>query len=257
MDMNSKVALVTGSSRGIGRTIALKLAREGYRVAVNYYNNPQEAPERIKENQEQAQEVLQEIEAAGSSGIVLGADVSDPAMARELVEAVIKEYGQIDVLVNNAGINKDQLILRIKDEEWDKLINTNLSSAFYCCREALKQMVRKRYGRIINISSVVGLSGNAGQAHYAASKSGLLGLTFSIAREYGVRGITANVIAPGYIQSDMTAGFSPEQKEKMLSAIALGRLGTPEDIAGVVVFLASDAAAYLTAQVIKVDGGMS
>ena len=255
--MSAKVALVTGSSRGIGRAIALHLAREGYRVVVNYYNNPQESSEIIEENQEQARQVLQEIEAAGSTGIMVGADVSDPVMARELVEAAIKEYGQIDVLVNNAGINKDQLILRINDEEWDKLINTNLSSAFYCCRAALKQMVRKRYGRIINISSVVGLSGNAGQAHYSASKAGLLGLTFSIAREYGARGITANVIAPGYIQSDMTAAFSPEQKEKMLSAIAVGRLGTPEDIAGVVAFLASDAAAYITAQVIKVDGGLS
>ena len=255
--MSAKVALVTGSSRGIGRAIALHLAREGYRVVVNYYNNPQESSEIIEENQEQARQVLQEIEAAGSTGIVVGADVSDPVMARELVDATIKEYGQIDVLVNNAGINKDQLILRINDEEWDKLINTNLSSAFYCCRAALKQMVRKRYGRIINISSVVGLSGNAGQAHYSASKAGLLGLTFSIAREYGARGITANVIAPGYIQSDMTAGFSPELKEKTLSTIAVGRLGTPEDIAGVVAFLASDAAAYITAQVIKVDGGLS
>lgn len=255
--MSARVALVTGSSRGIGRAIALQLARESYRVVVNYYDNPQEDAALIAKNQEEARQVLQEIEAAGGSGIVVGADVSDPLSVRELLEAVVKEYGQIDVLVNNAGINKDQLILRIDDEEWDKLINTNLSSAFYCCRAALKQMIRKRYGRIINISSVVGLSGNAGQTHYSASKAGLLGLTFSIAREYGARGITANVIAPGYIQSEMTAGFTPEQREKMLSSIALGRMGTPEDIAGVVAFLASDAAAYITAQVIKVDGGLS
>ncbi len=255
--MNTKVALVTGSSRGIGRSIALRLAREGYRTVINYYSNPQEYPEINKANQEQARQVLQEIEDAGGSGIIVGADVSNPLMAQELVEAASKEYGQIDVLVNNAGINKDQLILRINDEEWDKLINTNLSSAFYCCRAALRQMVRKRYGRIINISSVVGLSGNAGQAHYSASKAGLLGLTFSIAREYGARGITANVIAPGYILSDMTSTITPEQRERMLQTIPLGRLGTPEDIAGVVSFLASEAAAYITAQVIRVDGGLS
>ncbi len=241
-----KVAVVTGSSRGIGRAIAVELARKGCRLVVNFSNNLSAA-----------EEVLEEIKSLGSSGIIIGADVSVPESAQELIDRTIKEYGQIDVLVNNAGINHDQLMIRMQDNEWNKIINTNLNSAFYCSRAALKHMVRKRFGRIVNISSVVGLTGNAGQAHYAASKSGLLGLSFSIAREYGNRGITANVIAPGYIQSDMTEGLTSEQKSRILSAIAVGRIGTPEDIAGVVAFLASPQAAYITAQCIRVDGGLS
>ncbi|MEN6351377.1 MAG: 3-oxoacyl-ACP reductase family protein [Syntrophomonas sp.] len=255
--MSEKIALVTGSSRGIGRAIALKFAGEGYRVAVNYFDNPDGDPEINKYNREQAQAVLDEIEAAGSSGIIIGADVSNSAAAQSLIEQTVKAFGQIDVLVNNVGINKDQLILRIKDDEWNSLINTNLNSAFFCSRAAIKHMIRKRYGRIINISSVVGISGNAGQAHYAASKSGLLGLTFSIAKEYGNRGINANVVAPGFIQSDMTAGMSSEQTAQILPGIAVGRLGTPEDIANVVAFLASPAASYISGQLIRVDGGMS
>jgi len=257
MIKKDQVAIVTGSSRGIGRAIALQLAREGYRVAVNYYSNKSAPEEAVEENRRQAEEVLREIENTGSIGIMIGADVSNSQSAAELVEKTVEEFGRVDVLVNNAGINKDQLMLRINDDDWDELINTNLSSAFYCSRAALRHMVRKRYGRIINISSVVGINGNVGQAHYAASKSGLLGLTFSIAREYGPRGITANVIAPGYIQSDMTKDFTPEQREKLLSAIALGRIGTPEDIAGAVAFLASPQASYITAQIIRVDGGLS
>ncbi|MBC7074739.1 MAG: 3-oxoacyl-[acyl-carrier-protein] reductase [Syntrophomonadaceae bacterium] len=257
MIKKDQVAIVTGSSRGIGRAIALQLAREGYRVAVNYYSNKSAPEEAVEENRRQAEEVLREIENTGSIGIMIGADVSNSQSAAELVEKTVEEFGRVDVLVNNAGINKDQLMLRINDDDWDELINTNLSSAFYCSRAALRYMVRKRYGRIINISSVVGINGNVGQAHYAASKSGLLGLTFSIAREYGPRGITANVIAPGYIQSDMTKDFTPEQREKLLSAIALGRIGTPEDIAGAVAFLASPQASYITAQIIRVDGGLS
>lgn len=255
--MSGKTVLVTGSSRGIGRAIALQFAQQGYRVAVNYYDNPDAAPELNQENLQQAQQVLKEIEAAGSSGMVVGADVSKSAAAQEMVDKVIKEFGQIDVLVNNVGINKDQLLLRISDDEWESLISTNLSSAFYCSRAAVKHMIRKRYGRIINISSVVGVSGNAGQVHYAASKSGLLGLTFSIAKEYGARGITANVIAPGFIESDMTAGFSLEQRSKMLNGIAVGRLGTPEDVASVAAFLASPGASYISGQLIRVDGGLS
>lgn len=247
--MNEQVAIVTGSSRGIGKAIALQLARDGFRIAVNYID--------IDENRDQAYKVLQEIEAAGSTGIVIEADVSDSKAAQQLIEKTIQQFGQIDVLVNNVGINKDQLMLRMTDDEWNKIISTNLNSAFYCTRAVLKPMMKKRYGRIINISSVVGISGNAGQAHYAASKSGLLGFTFSVAQEYGNRGITANVIAPGFIQSDMTAGLSPEQSEKILAGIALGRLGTPEDIAGVAAFLASPRAAYVSGQVIRVDGGMS
>ncbi len=244
--MKEKVAIVTGSSRGIGKAIAVELAQEGFRVVINYSNN-----------QLAAEEVLEEVKSTGSSGMIIGADVSVSESAQDLIDKTIKEYGQVDVLVNNAGINKDQLMMRMKDDAWNRVISTNLNSAFYCSRAALKHMVRKRYGRIINISSVVGLNGNAGQAHYAASKSGLLGLTFSIAREYGSRGITANAIAPGYIQSDMTGGFNTEQSSKLLSAIAVGRLGNPEDIAGVVAFLASPRAAYITAQCIRVDGGLS
>ncbi|MEN6327411.1 MAG: 3-oxoacyl-[acyl-carrier-protein] reductase [Syntrophomonas sp.] len=255
--MNGKTVLVTGSSRGIGRAIALQFARESYRVAVNYYDNPDAPPEVNQINLQQAGEVLKEVEAAGSSGMLVGADVSNPVAAQSMVDQVAKEFGQIDVLVNNVGINKDQLLLRISDDEWENVIKTNLSSAFYCSRAVIKYMMKKRYGRIINISSVVGIGGNAGQVHYAASKSGLLGLTFSIAKEYGARGITANVIAPGFIQSDMTAGFSEEQKAKMLSGISVGRLGTPEDVAAVAAFLASPSASYISGQLIRVDGGLS
>ncbi|MGE5391952.1 MAG: 3-oxoacyl-[acyl-carrier-protein] reductase [Deltaproteobacteria bacterium] len=244
--MHEGVALVTGSGRGIGRAIALELAREGYRVAVNDLCT--DGP---------AQEVLAQIEAAGGMGMVVGADISDPRAAREMIDQVVDRFGRIDVLVNNAGINRDQLLVRISDEEWDQLIRTNLNGAFYCSRAAVKHMMRKRYGRIIHISSVVGIAGNAGQAHYAAAKSGLLGFSRSIAREYGNRNITSNVIAPGYISSDMTAALNAEQTGKILSGIALGRLGTPEDIAGVAAFLASSRAAYITGQVIQVDGGMS
>ncbi len=244
--MREGVAIVTGSGRGIGRAIALELALEGYRVAVNdlYSNGP-------------AEEVLAQIVAAGGEGMVVGADISDPQAVRIMVDQVVDHFGRVDVLVNNAGINKDQLLIRISDEEWDQLIRTNLNGAFYCSRAAIKHMMRKRYGRIIHISSVVGIAGNAGQAHYAAAKSGLLGFSRSIAREYGNRNITSNVIAPGYIASDMTAALNAEQREKILSGVALGRLGTPEDIAGVTAFLASPRAAYITGQVIQVDGGLA
>ncbi len=244
--MNEQVAIVSGSSRGIGKAIALQLARNGFKVVVNYM-----------QNQEQAEKVLSEIQAAGGQGMVLQADVSKPEDAQRMVDTAVQTYGRVDVLVNNAGINKDQLMLRISDDEWHQLIHTNLDSAFYCSRAALRPMMKKRYGRIINISSVVGISGNAGQTHYAAAKSGLLGFTFSLAQEYGNRGITANVVAPGFIQSDMTAALSPEQSAKIQAGIAVGRLGTPEDVAAVVAFLASPQASYISGQVIKVDGGMS
>ncbi len=243
--MQERVALITGSSRGIGRTVVLTFARQGYKVVVNYHRN-----------RDQAEQVMAEVNAAGSGGILVQADVSRPEEARELIEAGIKEFGRLDVLVNNAGINHDQLMLRIQDDEWERVIDTNLASAFYCSRAAVKHMLRKRFGRIISLSSVVGISGNAGQTHYAAAKSGLLGLTYSIAREYGSRGITANAVAPGYIESDMTAGLNEEQRRQILSAIAAGRLGKPEDVAAVVLFLASAEASYVNGQVIRVDGGM-
>jgi len=250
--MNRPTALVTGSSRGIGRAIAIHLAQNGFQVAVNYYNKVDEAT-----NREQAQEVLTAIEAAGGSGIILGADVSTPQGAAELIEKTVEGLGSIDVLVNNAGINKDQLIIRMSDALWNDIINTNLSSAFYCSKAALKYMMKKKYGRIINISSVVGIAGNAGQAHYAASKAGLLGLTGTISKEYGPRGITANAVAPGYIESEMTMKLPPEVSKKMVEQIPVGRLGTPEDVANLVGFLVSPAAAYINGQVIRVDGGMS
>lgn len=251
--MNNQTALVTGSSRGIGKAIALQLAADGYRIVINYYNQGSEQ----ENNKLQAEAVLAGIKAAGGSGIIIGADVSNPESAQNLIDETVKEMGQIDVLVNNAGINKDQLILRITNDDWDRIINTNLNSAFYCSRAAIKYMVKKRFGRIITISSVVGLNGNAGQAHYAATKAGLLGLTFSIAKEYGGRGITANAVAPGFIQSDMTDALTPQQSSLIKSGISVGRLGTPEDIAGVVAFLASPRASYISGQVIRVDGGMS
>ena len=244
--MNEQVAIVTGSSRGIGIAIALQLARDGFKVVVNYHKN-----------KEQADKVLAEIQAAGGQGIVTAADVSRYEDAQRLIDSAVQAYGRVDVLVNNAGINKDQLMLRISDDEWQQLIHTNLDSAFYCSRAALRPMMKKRYGRIINISSVVGISGNSGQTHYAAAKSGLLGFTFSLAQEYGNRGITANVVAPGFIQSDMTAALSPEQITKIQAGIATGRLGTPEDVAAAAAFLASPQAGYISGQVIRVDGGMS
>ncbi|MGI6436312.1 MAG: 3-oxoacyl-[acyl-carrier-protein] reductase [Syntrophomonadaceae bacterium] len=255
--MSGRVALVTGSSRGIGKAVALALAADGCRIAVNYYENTQLPAEVNTANRQEAEMVARQIQDLGSAAVVIGADVSQSVSAQQLVNNTVKAFGSLDILVNNAGINKDNLLIRISDEEWDQVLQTNLNGAFYCTRAALKHMLKKRYGRIVSISSVVGVSGNAGQAHYAASKSGLLGFTYSVAKEYGRRGITANVVAPGYIQSDMTAQLNPEQTARIADSIVLGRLGTPEDVAGVVAFLVSSRADYITAQLIRIDGGMS
>jgi 3-oxoacyl-[acyl-carrier protein] reductase len=244
--LEGKVALVTGSSRGIGRAIAIELARQGCQVVVNYHSNPAAA-----------QEVVAVIESAGGAARALGGDVSIAAEADQLVRATLEAFGTLDILVNNAGIARDKLLLRMTEEDWDAVLDTNLKGAFHCVKAAQPTFLRKRSGRIINISSVVGLSGNAGQANYAAAKAGLIGLTKTLAKELGSRNITANAIAPGFIETDMTAKLGAELVEQARAHIPLGRLGRPEDVAAAVAFLASDAAAYITGQVLCVDGGMA
>ncbi|MDO4262731.1 MAG: 3-oxoacyl-[acyl-carrier-protein] reductase [Deinococcus sp.] len=243
---HKKIALVTGSSRGLGRAMALKLAQDGFAVAVHYGRG-----------QEQAEAVAADIRRLGGTAQVFGADLSDPAQAAALVETVIKEMGGLDVLVNNAGITRDNLAIRMKDEDWNAVIQTNLSSAFSASRAAIKHMMRARSGRIINISSVVALSGNPGQANYVASKAGLIGLTKALAKEYGGRGITVNAVAPGFIESDMTQDLRAELRAEYEKSIPLGRMGHPEEVAALVAFLASAAASYISGQIIGVDGGMN
>ena len=245
MLLDGKTALVTGASRGIGRAVALALAAAGARVAINYAGNVKAA-----------EEVKASIEAAGGTAILCQADVADSAAVEAMVAAVVKEFGTIDILVNNAGITRDTLLMRMKDEDFAKVLDTNLKGVFYCTKAVSKLMMKKRAGRIVNMASVVGLVGNAGQTNYAAAKAGVIGFSKSAAKELASRGITVNVVAPGFIGTDMTAGLPESVKEKMLTDIPLGRMGEPEDVANAVLFLASDQASYITGQVVNVDGGM-
>lgn len=245
MLLDGRYALVTGASRGIGRAIALRLAAEGAAVALNFAGNVAAA-----------EAVRKEIESAGGKAILVSADVADETAATEMVEKTAEAFGAIDILVNNAGITRDGLLLRMKEEDWDAVLNTNLKGVFHCSKAAAKFMMKKRYGRIVNLASVVGLVGNSCQANYAAAKAGVIGFTKALAKELAGRGITANAIAPGFIRSDMTDVLPDKVKETMLAGIPLGRAGEPEDVAKAALFLASDQAAYITGQVLTVDGGM-
>lgn len=244
MSLNGKTALVTGASRGIGRAIALRLAEDGANVAVIYAGSA-----------DKAEVVVNEITALGVNAKAYRCNVADSAAVNETVKAVTNDLGKIDILVNNAGITRDGLMLRMKDEDFDAVLDTNLKGVFNMIRACYSGFIRKKSGRIINISSVSGIMGNAGQANYSASKAGVIGLTKSVARELASRGITCNAVAPGFIQTDMTENLG--DNNPLLNSIPLGRMGKPEDIAAAVAFLASDSAAYITGEVLKVDGGLA
>lgn len=244
MSLNGKTALVTGASRGIGRAIALRLAEDGANVAVIYAGSA-----------DKAEAVVNKITALGVNVKAYRCNVADSAAVNETVKAVTNDLGKIDILVNNAGITRDGLMLRMKDEDFDAVLDTNLKGAFNMIRACYSGFIRKKSGRIINISSVSGIMGNAGQANYSASKAGVIGLTKSVARELASRGITCNAVAPGFIQTDMTENLG--DNNPLLNSIPLGRMGKPEDIAAAVAFLASDSAAYITGEVLKVDGGLA
>ncbi len=245
MLLDGRVALVTGASRGIGRAIAIRLAAEGAKVAINFAGNT-----------EKAEAVKAEIEAAGGEALLVQANVADAAAVEEMVAKVVEAFGGIDVLVNNAGITRDGLLVRMKDEDFDAVLDTNLKGVFYCTKVVSKLMMKKRSGRIVNMTSVVGVNGNAGQTNYAAAKAGVIGFSKSAAKEFASRGITVNMVAPGFIDTDMTSVLSDKAKEAALAGIPLQRMGTPENVADAVAFLVSDQAAYITGQVIHVDGGM-
>jgi 3-oxoacyl-[acyl-carrier protein] reductase len=244
MNLNGKIALVTGAAQGIGRDIALGLAADGADVAI------------CDVNLEAAQQTAADIEARGRKSLAARTNVASSADVNAMVEEVVAKFGRIDILVNNAGITRDGLILRMKDEDWDLVLSINLKGAFLCTRAALKHMAKQRAGTIINIASIVGAMGNAGQANYVASKAGLIGMTKTIAREYANRNVTANAVAPGFIDTAMTQALSENVRQELAKQIPLGRLGSSADVANAVRFLASPAAAYITGQVIHVNGGM-
>ena len=244
--LDGKRALVTGASRGIGRAIALRLAAEGASVAVNYHSGENEAAS-----------VVSEITASGGSAIAFQASVASAEEANRLVDATVEAFGGIDILVNNAGITRDNLLMRLSEDDWDAVLDTNLKGAFLCTKAALRPMLRQRSGRIVNMSSIVAITGNPGQANYTAAKAGLIGFTKTIAREVASRGITVNALAPGFIETQMVEAIPEDLRKQILERIPLGQFGTPDDVARSVVFLASDDGAYITGQVIGIDGGLS
>jgi len=244
MDLSGRVALVTGASQGIGRACALRLAKNGVTVAV------------AARNQEKLNGLVQEINAAGGKSAAFVVDVADEDQIKNAVKSALAQFGKIDILVNNAGITHDQLVMRMKRSDWDSVLNTNLTSAYLCTQQVIGSMLKQRWGRIINITSIFGQMGQAGQANYAASKAGLIGLTMAIAREVGSRNITCNAVAPGFIETAMTAGLAEDFKKEALKMIPLARIGTPEDVASAVAFLAAEESSYITGHVLNVNGGM-
>jgi 3-oxoacyl-[acyl-carrier protein] reductase len=244
-DLSGKVAIVTGSSRGIGAAIAKSLARQGARVVVNHRSSP-----------EGAAGIVAEIKESGGQAVAIQADVSQSSEAQRLIKQTVDTYGQIDILVNNAGTTRDMLLVTMKDEDWDLVLQTNLSSTYHCSKAVVRPMMKKRRGRIINITSVIGLAGQAGQTNYAASKAGIVGFTKALAKEVGSRNITVNAIAPGFIPTALTEVLSEEMMKDVLATTPLGRLGTAEDVANAALFLASDEAGFITGHVLTVDGGL-
>jgi 3-oxoacyl-[acyl-carrier protein] reductase len=244
MSLAGRVALVTGASQGIGRACAVQLAKDGAAVAL------------VARNQEKLEEAMQEIVAAGGQAAVFAADIADEEQVKAAFKAAMAQFGKLEILVNNAGVTKDQLVMRMKRADWDTVLNTNLTSAYLCIQQAISPMLKQRWGRIINITSVFGQTGQAGQANYAASKAGLIGLTMAIAREVASRSITCNAVAPGFIETAMTSVLAEEFKQSALKMIPLGRVGASQEVADAVAFLASDKAAYITGHVLNVNGGM-
>ena len=245
VNLDGRVALVTGASRGIGASIACCLAKAGAKVGVNY-NTSREA----------AKKVVEEIAASGGEALLVEGTVAEETSAKAVVEQLLEQWGQIDILVNNAGINRDRLLLRMSLEDWDQVLDVNLRGAFLCSKFVMPQMIKQRRGRIVNISSVVGLSGNPGQANYAAAKAGLIGFTKAVAREVASRNVTVNAVAPGFVTTGMVENLSEETQKQILGRIPMGRFGTAEDVSQAVLFLCGDGAGYITGQVLTIDGGL-